>query len=1662
MACKLSVYNPIITIILIKPDKEIKFVFDNKSTKDFIYLDDTLNIIKKKIFKFISNPSKDYYIRENNQQIWTQPSPGSYKVLDFHYIDKQTDSIIPIIPAIYDSTKPDPNFVDDNGVKQSLYRYINQNNMILYDLIDLTNKHELTLYVCNLDDIKLDQTNTSIIYGFINKHFPQSELKKEINNKLDYKIIGEQIEREKVINDFLDNVDIDEKQIKDCKINHFFLDVNYNDIDKYIDLMKIFNYLREHLSIDIPFIKYKEPDWEQPYSSLYKPMIDDKIINEKILIEKWLYNIKKDRVSGKLIPLKELAKGIIIRIKTHEHHGLPQYGIIQIYNTGKLSYIVNFEEGYDADISDVERCINNLHQLIDNINKIDYRIDKTIQKYIQPPEIFKHNKNIILSSNASFRYIKSDARFNINRPIDYTELYNLSKLFTNYVSKRSSETNDKKFIVNYNRLSNFKNISYIISFINEQMQYGKSEYDIIIEIMEQFNKSKEEANELINEYMRTLGQQFYRTSSTTIEINGQTNFLKINGSTSIFQLIRATQFTIAFITLYENLSKYKKMKDYKDIFSLKQIIKKEETEEEEIKVDELSDLDYNGVANIDYDINVDKYLQNIDFVPKSNQSNQSNQSEYESPSYELAPNSEIDLNIKLKCDDPIPELDTCKDLCNDRSYYLRRLQRHDPKLFRYKLSQMKDKTYASICQGTDDRQPIVMKTDPAKHPLIDRDSYTYSIKYGSTKDNMNYYICPKSWCPYHQIPIKYNKIKDIQVRQTIEGPCTVGKCPFGDHEVMINTKSLFSNPKFNDKGLNPGFSKNKHPDGYCLPCCFANPQNEKSSSTFNEFMKCLGEDSENIKKDESVRYILGYNNILSENRFGLLPVLVSKILGNPPSIEPGFIKKSGYYRKGVKQIKNKSLFAAISECVSDNKDDPITIDMLIEHLVKSLTPELFKSLNNGVLEILFKSNDSPAIDVFKDYIRNNSVSELYLWDLLSKPGILYPEGTNIIIFTEKNIICPIGLIDSYSPDKKTIMLIKIMDYIEPIYHLEYLNNKIKLTWVFDSDTPIIKYIFNIIKTNCTEKPALNWEQLFKNNDIKYPNIDLNLKETIQLLDNNNLSITQIVDDYNKVIGLLLDDKAYIPIKPSGINTDYKTIHVDDVSLISFTDMLKILKLLSKKKLYTQPIAKVLSGNNDNIIAGIQIETGTIIPIKPINITNIHTDLPYSDEYYYEDVDKKIHDMNITPDEQIIRVNKIKFEMESYERFRFEISKYLQKHKTLLDEIKHIINIKSISSDKKKKLLPIITHLINTLTTTSRKNKNFIDNYQTPNIRTSCFNSTKCDGLHCISDGKKCKLYINKYNLINNKDNISLYKLKIIEELIRNKIKRDEILFDNVPEILNKDQMTEQKNEISFFDKPEQIIDKVKKLYAIEQQIHLENIDTFDITDEKFYGIDKNTIKKYSNIEEQFVIEPLSIHWSELFGNDFKIDHTNSFFISLIKVLNASKNSINANKYNITRVKEDILKFEPNRDFLTMKGLSENSSIVDLYKLYYPSIETFSQLEKYITDDYYNGNIIDIEIAAEIYHLTFIIVDKRQVSENPNGLRIITGTNEFEKEGFVFLYYSNRKDKEIYDILIKKQQLRFTWDEIPTKIQELLTPLMILPIKPNKNTPKKMRIKIKKQ
>ena len=150
--------------------------------------------------------------------------------------------------------------------------------------------------------------------------------------------------------------------------------------------------------------------------------------------------------------------------------------------------------------------------------------------------------------------------------------------------------------------------------------------------------------------------------------------------------------------------------------------------------------------------------------------------------------------------------------------FLQRLQSLDPALFLTKSQGKQYSTYSSACQPTS-RHPIVL-TDAEKQ-RIDREhpgSYKHAVKYGTDPKNPNWYICPRFWCFLTNSPISEQDALDGKCGNIIPEDADV--IPPGAYVYEFKGKE-HTDLSGNYVEHHPGFLKEgKHPDGYCLPCCF--------------------------------------------------------------------------------------------------------------------------------------------------------------------------------------------------------------------------------------------------------------------------------------------------------------------------------------------------------------------------------------------------------------------------------------------------------------------------------------------------------------------------------------------------------------------------------------------------------------------------------------------------------------------------------------------------------------------------------------------------------------------------------------------------------------------------------------------------------------------------
>ena len=1690
-------------INIIKNKHKIKFI-QNK-----IHIDDTISEIRKKIFVFMSDEENKKFILPENQELWLEKEDKTFEIIGYYYennINEQKEFTIPHINEEFKASKDNNYVFNDKNLKKKT----DENNMLIYDLLESGNFKKELIYLCDAKEeesfLKSKKINisTSLINKYFKKYWPYVNLSYNYSDiKNNYLLLKDYYEKENKIFDMIKNVSRNNDYFGSCNILTAKIGVNkinnsINNIldedDKYIDLFPIFDYLRENkIDEKTPFIKYSEDILEAPFSIISKKALDNNMISKDNLKE-WIG--LKDQMRR--------MNGINIKRHLKDYDNKPRYSSIFLSKAGKIMINISFLAENNANFKDIELTIKDCKKLMDDINKnrIVKKIDE--KQKIDLPDIEIIDNQINFKHNTQLIFTNIIIPLKLDKELDFKKLLEFSKKFPFFISDASSESTkkdeskdkiEKSIKLKYKRISGFANMNDIIHDIDMLKEKYDKDTSIIIKILEsKYQKSIDE----IKKYLIEWEKKYSSSKSTKISSEFKTgiivtitnNNILMNGITKIYQIPLIYKFFVTFLTLFINYDDYIKNKDFKKVFLGKNIEENKKYYNEDYEINSNVSINIDQIYNQDYDFDNDLYL-NDDFETMNEEGkNKENLLDVNGTKIEgLAEDSEIDPNIKLKCDDLIPEKDTCEDFCNDQKYFLRRLQRYDNKLFNPKIDK-KDKIerYSRKCQESINRQPVVMPYDPATNPKINQESFTYSVKYKSDPTTAptydRWYICPKIWCPYCEIPISESQIdkKTIRVRATKDqgGKCTTALCPYGNHQVFIR-----------EYGHNfPGFlDESFHPQGLCLPCCFKKTQKDPKYSSYTSFKKCIGDDVENeVLKDGQI-YILGKGTIIEKDRYGRLPIEIASLLKT--NLDTGYLGfKSGYLRKGIMHNSNNSFLSAICDILScDKKNLKIDLKKIKNILVEKINEDLFRSLHSGNLPNIFHnpSNKLSPLTNYKNYILNNNIdiNHKYLWDFLQKENILFDEGINIFIFEKNTLLCPKGenIKYFYDPNKKSILLIKSKEYYEPIYYLEGNGKLANVVCIFNNDKEEIRKIYDISLEGCKVNQNINWLQVLKDNikkyDLKIDNeiidngFDLQtaINEILVNVKNKKLGtgfipVLQYVDNYNKVFGIKLNNGLYLPISPSKLIIQIKYKVVNDINEIDKIDMKNIIKLsnevASNTKLNCKITHKILDLKTDKYVVALVNENNRFIPIK--KCLNKNDKLKISQLNYYSDVDESLSDKIEKSDKRNEIINKKKFEDETFIRMKFELSKYIQikENKNYLDKILEIINSENKDIKKNRaKMMIILNDIYSKLTTRKNNNIDYYD-YIQPNKRVPCYlrsinpSDTKNIKLscasdpHCIVDNKICKLFINDKNLLEDKrkyNNYDYYIARIVDELLRFKMKRNEILNDNIPTIINKEliEFNNNKYVIIHSINYNEINNIVDTLFLDNKGIYLDNRNLYEEVNTKELGFKKDTyIKSNKIIFKNHKIETLSIYWSKFFGNKFnvKIASDDNIFSIIINVLNTNemKDLLNEN-VTIPLLKSKIIQYLKNIIVAKNKNITFNeNSIMDLYKKEGTKIfkytTSFLSIIDEINSEDYNGSEIDLLWISRIFNLNIVILDKR-IKKNNIGYKFIK-SNNVKVNYYILFYKSIVIDNDVYNIIQSKNKIIFKMNDLPSKfIQNIM-------------------------
>ena len=166
-----------------------------------------------------------------------------------------------------------------------------------------------------------------------------------------------------------------------------------------------------------------------------------------------------------------------------------------------------------------------------------------------------------------------------------------------------------------------------------------------------------------------------------------------------------------------------------------------------------------------------------------------------------------------------------------RNYFQGKIEEKDSKLIvksPVKNERGEFSIYSKICQSIHKRQPVILTDNELDKINKEHKDFLRPediIKYGSDPNNQFNYICPRYWCLKTNKPIDPNEFKEVEEngKKILVHP-TCGKIIPEDEEKVIPGHYVyeFYKPKRGDEKYKkyPGFIPDKHPDGYCLLCCF--------------------------------------------------------------------------------------------------------------------------------------------------------------------------------------------------------------------------------------------------------------------------------------------------------------------------------------------------------------------------------------------------------------------------------------------------------------------------------------------------------------------------------------------------------------------------------------------------------------------------------------------------------------------------------------------------------------------------------------------------------------------------------------------------------------------------------------------------------------------------
>jgi hypothetical protein len=166
-----------------------------------------------------------------------------------------------------------------------------------------------------------------------------------------------------------------------------------------------------------------------------------------------------------------------------------------------------------------------------------------------------------------------------------------------------------------------------------------------------------------------------------------------------------------------------------------------------------------------------------------------------------------------------------------RNYFQNKIEEKEPTLI-VKQKQGNIESYSRLCQSNERRQPVIVTKEQMEKIQKEYPEYNDEknyIEYGTDPNKKYTYICPKYWNMKTNKPISQKEMNEKKLQKYI---------------IPRNAKTVPANSYIyeftNDKGVHyeyPNFIPGRHPDGYCIPCCFKDYDTKKRKQVREQCLK---------------------------------------------------------------------------------------------------------------------------------------------------------------------------------------------------------------------------------------------------------------------------------------------------------------------------------------------------------------------------------------------------------------------------------------------------------------------------------------------------------------------------------------------------------------------------------------------------------------------------------------------------------------------------------------------------------------------------------------------------------------------------------------------------------------------------------------------------------